>query len=151
MPTTTKTSSGFHICDILELNKDKQQQQKNKKSSEKDDDIDDEKKENCENEDVDDEIKVDNDNSECHQNNSSSPSSPQNESQSSSDEVRTPTKHDKSTDFNSSNHSHHQLLNDTIHQYPHLFHNHPAMRPWFNSNGKNKFHSILKNYDNFTL
>jgi hypothetical protein len=31
---------------------------------------------------------------------------------------------------------HHQLLNETLHQYPHLFQNHPAMRPWFNSSGK---------------
>jgi hypothetical protein len=45
---------------------------------------------------------------------------------------------------------HHQLLNETMHQYPHLFQNHPAMRPWFNSNGEfknqmqNSFASLIK-------
>lgn len=138
MPTTTKTSSGFHICDILELNKDKK-----KKISTLDNDEEEKKEEICENEDVEDEVKVDNEISErelkCRRT-SSPPTSPQNvstESQS-SDDARTPTKHHDKIDFNSSNHSHHQLLNETIHQYPHLFHNHPAMRPWFNSNGKHQ-------------
>jgi hypothetical protein len=41
---------------------------------------------------------------------------------------------------NASINSHQQMLNDTIHQYSsHLFQNHPAMRPWFNSNGEHSF------------
>jgi hypothetical protein len=149
LPTSTKPTSGFHICDILELNKEKKhkkQQQDSKNDDEKSKIDEDEevemKKENlsCES----DELRNENSTKRKH---SPSPTSPITRESLSprelSDDVKDLKKlkkhsryeKDERTSFNSSS-DHHQLLNETIHQYPHLFQNHPAMRPWFNSNGK---------------
>lgn len=140
LPTTTKTSSGFHICDILELNKEKQQK-KDRGSA-----ID---VKSIESEDVDEDELKDSEKSDKIERSrkhrrTSSPSSQHEistESQS-SDETRSPAKHQKDDLDSSTNHQHHQhLLSETMHQYPQLFHNHPAMRPWFNHNGE--FHCKL--------
>jgi hypothetical protein len=187
LPTSvnTKPTSGFHICDILELNKDKKdekQPQDKRLENEiikRDDEID----ENC---DEDDELEVQKENlsSESEENllnesehvenimkrkHSLSPTSQNNDNESHNEDEEESsqdshrgnksklkmkhTKHSKRNDnveipqFNNLGHSasanhHQQLLSDTIHQYSsHLFQNHPAMRPWFNPNGK--FNYIL--------
>jgi hypothetical protein len=181
----TKPSSGFHICDILELNKDKkdekqQPQQQQHNEIRRDDEID----ENCdEDEDVD--VQKENLSSESEENLhlndseqqeknvenvmkrklSPSPTSQNNDTEShngdeedSSQDSHRENRHnklkmkhmkhskrsesDQIPSFNvlgTANH-HQQLLSDTIHQYSsHLFQNHPAMRPWFNPNGKFNF------------
>jgi hypothetical protein len=145
LPTSTKPTSGFHICDILELNKDNHQ--KKQQSEEKlEEDEKSRADENCDDDEV--EMKRENLSSESDENlaknencikrkHSPSPTSPTRESQSprlTSREIKNSKKQQKHETSD-----HHQLLTETIHQYPHLFQNHPAMRPWFNSNGK--FHS----------
>lgn len=149
LPTSTKPTSGFHICDILELNKEKQQ-----KKQQEDSKLDDEKSKI----DEDDEIEMKKENLSCESDDvrnessikrkhSPSPTSPitresQSPRESSHDakDLKKSKKHsrhenDDRPSFDASS-GHHQLLNETIHQYPHLFQNHPAMRPWFNSNGE---------------
>jgi hypothetical protein len=182
LPTSvnTKPTSGFHICDILELNKDKKDE-KQPQEIKRDDEID----ENCD-EDDDLEVQKENLSSESEENllnesehvenimkrkHSLSPTSQNNENdshhedeESSQDSQRENKlklkmkhiKHNKRNEnaevpqFNNSGHSastnhHQQLLSDTIHQYSsHIFQNHPAMRPWFNPNGK--FNYILIRY-----
>lgn len=205
LPTsvTTKPSSGFHICDILELNKDKSKDEKKPQDDENvirraDEEID----ENCdEYDDVD--VQKENLSSESEENllnesdpqhaekalmmmkrkHSPSPTSQQNDTESHSDGDEQESsqdshradrnnklinnnnnnnssnkmkhmKHSKRSEneeipsFNGLGHAataanhHQQLLSDTLHQYSsHLFQNHPAMRPWFNPNGK--FNYIL--------
>jgi hypothetical protein len=149
LPTSTKPTSGFHICDILELNKEKQNKKHQEHSKDEDEkskvDDDDEiemKKENLSS--GSDETRIENSTKRKH---SPSPTSPiTRDSQSPRDlsdhvkDLKKPKKHPRHDNedrpsFDSSA-GHHQLLNDTIHQYPHLFQNHPAMRPWFNSNGE---------------
>ena len=202
LPTsvTTKPSSGFHICDILELNKDKnkdeQKQSKNQHEIKRDVEID----ENCDNDNDDDDddnhdVQKENLSSESDENNllnesitvdqqhtaenvmkrrhSLSPTSQNNdtesqhgdEEESSQDSNHRLSRHNKlkmkhikhskrnesedNQQFNSLGHAgtaanhHQQLLSDTIHQYSsHLFQNHPAMRPWFNPNGKFNYNLI---------
>lgn len=130
LPTTTKTSSGFHICDILELNKDKQQ--KKDRAIESEDADEEEQQKNCE---ISDKIER---SSRKHRRTSSPASQHEISTESqSSEETSSPIKHQKEDLDSSSNQQHHQhLLSETMHQYPQLFHNHPAMRPWFNHNGE---------------
>lgn len=149
LPTSTKPTSGFHICDILELNKEKQQKKQQLELQENDErsktneqgDIE-MKKENlsCESDDTRTETSV-------KRKHSPSPTSPITTDSHSPRETSIDVKDLKKLkkhprhdiDDRSSfavSAGHHQLLNETIHQYPHLFQNHPAMRPWFNSNGK---------------
>jgi hypothetical protein len=135
LPTTTKTSSGFHICDILELNKEKQPKKDRSGSA-----IDDVKSIESEEADEDELKKCEkSERSSRKHRRTSSPTSQHEistESQS-SEETRSPAKHQKDDLDSSTNHQHHQhLLSETMHQYPQLFHNHPAMRPWFNHNGE---------------
>lgn len=178
LPTsvTTKPTSGFHICDILELNKDKKDEKQPKDNEiRRDDEID----ENCDEDDV--EVQKENLSSESEENllneseqhvenvmkrkHSPSPTSQNNDAQShNGDEEESSQdshrlnrsnklkmkhmKHSRRNEseelpkFSNSGHTatanhHQQLLSDTIHQYSsHLFQNHPAMRPWFNPNGK---------------
>lgn len=154
LPTSTKPTSGFHICDILELNKD-QQEQKNENDSNQDDDVKSKVDEICD----DDELDVKRENLSCEsdenlmgnrssvKNLSKSPASPTIARESKSP-IETPQetkdlkklkkhlKRDEERSKLEASSGHHQLLSETIHQYPHLFQNHPAMRPWFNSNGK---------------
>jgi hypothetical protein len=146
LPTSTKPTSGFHICDILELNKEKQhkkhQEHDDEKSKVDEDDEIEMKKENLSCESDENQIEI-----STKRKHSPSPTSPiTRDSQSprdSSDDIKDSKKlkkhprheSDDRPSFDASA-GHHQLLNDTIHQYPHLFQNHPAMRPWFNSNGE---------------
>ena len=144
LPTSTKPTSGFHICDILELNKD--QKQKNEVETKKNED-----KSKADEDDEEIELKRENLSCESEENLtakssnlSPSPTSPNitRESKSSLESPEDSTKfkkHLKRDDERppmDASSGHHQLLSDTLHQYPHLFQNHPAMRPWFNSNGK---------------
>lgn len=140
LPTSTKPTSGFHICDILELNKEKQStndeelliQDKSKSDENCDEEID-LKKENLSSESE----ELDVDEKSVKRRHSPSPLEPLSPSGSTQDskDIRRMKKHkDESLSFESSGAGHH-LLSDTIHQYPHLFQN-PAMRPWFNSSGK---------------
>lgn len=127
LPSSTKPTSGFHICDILELNKDKQQKTQDDKS-----------KLGCD----DDEIELKRENLSCESDenlaknekrkHSPSPISP---SLGSPRKSKKQQKHDDDRSCDASS-GHHQLLNETLQQYPHLFQNHPAMRPWFNSSGE---------------
>lgn len=145
LPTSTKPTSGFHICDILELNKDQKQKKdldnKNNDEKSKADDDDDEiemKREHlsCESE----------ENLTAKSSNlSPSPTSPTNITRESKSSIESAEdsihfmkhmKRDEERPSLETTSGHHQLLSDTLHQYPHLFQNHPAMRPWFNSNGK---------------
>lgn len=154
LPTSTKPTSGFHICDILELNKD--QQEKNDKESHQEDDVKSKIDENCDDEDV--EVKRENlsydENVTVNRSSvkslSQSPASPSTVRETKSP-IETPQdvrdlkklkkhlKRDEERLKLDSSSGHHQLLSETIHQYPHLFQNHPAMRPWFNSNGRFHF------------
>lgn len=150
LPTSTKPTSGFHICDILELNKEKQKQKQDE--ADHDEDVKSKNDENCDDEEV--ELKRENVSVESDENliknekrkHTLSPTSPMITSREPSSPVES---HQNAKEFKKlkkySKHdderprfdpAHHQLLNETIHQYPHLFQNHPAMRPWFNSNGK---------------
>lgn len=140
--TSTKPTSTFNICDILELNNKKKNLKDDHDSTlEEEEEIHEEKKENLSgeseenlNDSMEEEI---NSKRKLIKSPSASPAS-QNEheesSQDSSQKLSTKKsrKHSRS-DENPQNSS---LLSDTIHQYPHLFQNHPAMRPWFSSNGK---------------
>lgn len=140
LPTSTKPTSGFHICDILELNKD---QKARKDDSENEVKVD----ENCNSDEVRD-LKKENLSSEGEDKDSSdvknrietSPVSPASsrDSKSPIEPPRKTKKQSRQEDVKSAlgASTEHQLLSETIHQYPHLFQNHPAMRPWFNSNGK---------------
>jgi hypothetical protein len=153
LPTSTKPTSGFHICDILELNKDKQSTDENdnderlvRDKSKSDENCDEEidlKKENLSSES--DELDVD-EKSIIKRRHSPSPTtapqSPTGSSQDSKDLRRMKKQKDESSSFESSGGAGHHLLNDTIHQYPHLFQN-PAMRPWFNTSGKCHSNSSL--------
>lgn len=145
--TSSKPTSTFNICDILELNSKKKKNSKNLKEdhertqiNEQEEEEEIEKKENLSgeseenlNDSMDEEI---NSKRKC---SSASPASQNGEEESSQDlkilsrreKLR---KHSRSEE-NSQLHQN-SLLSDTIHQYPHLFQNHPAMRPWFTSNGK---------------
>lgn len=125
LPTSTKPSSGFHICDILELNKDKQvdsNQNHEQKSNE------------------DDSMGVKTENVTCdsikRRHSPSPPTSPSESPPEPSRDVKELKKLKKHLRHENEMTADRQLLSDTIHQYPHLFQNHPAMRPWFNSNGK---------------
>lgn len=140
LPTSTKPTSGFHICDILELNKDKKLRKDDIGEGKVDencdpDDVKDMKKEilSCEGEDK-------NSISDIKNSIETSPASPASsrDSKSPSEPPRKTKKQSRHEDVKSAlgATSEHQLLSETIHQYPHLFQNHPAMRPWFNSNGK---------------
>lgn len=152
LPTSTKPTSGFHICDILELNKEKQQKKQEETRREEEetlrvDENDDEdelemKTENLSRES--DEIVSKNENC-AKRKHSPSPTSPMRESQSPLEspqavkdlkKLKKHLKHDNEKSSFDATSGHHQLLNETLHQYPHLFQNHPAMRPWFNSNGE---------------
>ena len=159
LPTSNgRTTSGFHICDILELNKDKQKDVK--ESIEPEEIIE----ENCEilkkqliksqnnTEPCDLEISSENSKDEHLVKRKLSPPSSPSLSPSltpssllkiEAKDIKKLKKQDKTNDkedprsqFNTQ--SHHHLITDTIHQYPHLFQN-PAMRPYFcnNINGKN--------------
>lgn len=160
LPTSTKPTSGFHICDILELNKEKQQK-KQRDSKDEDEKIDDDdeiemKKENlsCES----DELRSENSTKRKHSPSPTSPITRESQSpQESPDNVKDLKKLKKHSQNENNNRpsfdassGHQQLLNETMHQYPHLFQNHPAMRPWFNSNGEFKnqmqssFASLIK-------
>ncbi|CAO1419892.1 unnamed protein product [Diamesa serratosioi] len=155
LPTSNRTTSGFHICDILELNKDNKQNKDEVESKEESEEI---VEENCEilKKEL---IKSQNNTEECDleigSENSkdehlvkrklSPPTSPSLPSPSSSPakieakDIKKLKKQDKTNDkedpksqFNTQS-QHHHLITDTIHQYPHLFQN-PAMRPYFCNN-----------------
>ncbi|CRL07737.1 CLUMA_CG020691, isoform A [Clunio marinus] len=135
LPTSTKPTSGFHICDILELNKDKREKKVDDENCDEGIEM---KKENLSNQSEEHER----DENCVKRKHSPSPSSlTTRESQSPQDikDGKKSKKHlrheeDHRTTYEAT--SGHQLLNETLHQYPHLFHNHPAMRPWFNSNAQ---------------
>lgn len=138
LPTSTKPTSGFHICDILELNKDKQKKQESNRDDDQRSRIDDDelKAENlsCESE----ENLVKNETSIKRKHSPSPPTSPTEsqtrlENPQETKDLKKIKKHLKQIDMSSGPH---QLLSETIYQYPHLFQNHPAMRPWFNPTGK---------------
>lgn len=141
LPTSTKPTSGFHICDILELNKDKKVRRDDSENDEtkvdencNSDEVKNMKKENlsCEVEDKDSiDLKI------SIETTPTSPSSSR-DSKSPNEPPRKTKKQSRHDEVKSAlgAASEHQLLSETIHQYPHLFQNHPAMRPWFNSNGK---------------
>lgn len=140
LPTSTKPTSGFHICDILELNKDKKLK-KDDGEVKVDENCDPDevkamKKENlsCESEE-----KISSDIKSSLETSPASPASSR-DSKSPNEPPRKTKKQSRHEDVKSAlgATSEHQLLTETIHQYPHLFQNHPAMRPWFNSNGKLK-------------
>lgn len=154
LPTSNRTTSGFHICDILELNKDKQKDEEEENVESKSEEIN---EENCEilkkeliksqknPEECDLEICSENSKDEqiVKRKLSPSPSSSPPPAKIEAKDIKKLKKHDKTHDkedprsqFNTQ--SHHHLITDTIHQYPHLFQN-PAMRPYFcnNLNGKN--------------
>lgn len=150
LPTSNRTTSGFHICDILELNKDKKKDEEESVES-KNEEVN---EENCEilkkeliksqtnTEECD--LDVCSENSKDEQivkRKLSPPSTPPAKIE--AKDIKKLKKQDKTNDkedprsqFNTQ--SHHHLISDTIHQYPHLFQN-PAMRPYFcnNLNGKN--------------
>lgn len=144
LPTSTKPTSGFHICDILELNKDKKSTNDDESKA-----VEDKSK----TDDDDDEMELKRENLSCESeenltakssNLSPSPSSP-NLARESKSSIESPEdlikykknlKRDDERPHLDASSGHHQLLSETLHQYPHLFQNHPAMRPWFNSNGK---------------
>ena len=145
LPTSTKPTSGFHISDILDLN-NKEKQQKKSEINESDEKLSKTDDEICDEIDV--ELKTENLSCEsdenltetCKRRHNESPSV---DSESPRDEkdlkkVKKSSKQDdeRKSSTNTSPGHHHQLLSETIHQYPHLFQNHPAMRPWFNSNGE---------------
>lgn len=152
--TSTKPTSTFNICDILELNSKK----KNLKEGHEvqahaescdEEEIHDEKKENLSgeseenlNDSLDEENAESNSKRKLLKSSSASPASQEESSQESPQKL--PTK--KSRKHSRSDESPQQpnsLLSDTLHQYPHLFQNHPAMRPWFSSNGKQPFPKYL--------
>lgn len=149
LPTSTKPTSGFHICDILELNKDKQQKKRDESPREDDDEEKSKLDENCDDDKID--LKRENLSCESDENlmksdkrkHSPSPTTSPTIARDSSLEFtkesrksKKQLKHDDDRSSFDSISGHQQLLNETLHQYPHLFQNHPAMRPWFNSNGK---------------
>jgi hypothetical protein len=150
MPTSTKPTSGFHICDILELNKEKHQKSREEKAEAVEDKSKSDDK--CEEDDV--ELKVENSSYESDENQNETPIKRKHTPQPSSPSIRREStiespqdlkdsrkgkKHSKHADdrtLTDAQSDRHQLLSDTLHQYPQLFQNHPAMRPWFNSNRK---------------
>lgn len=123
LPTSTKPTSGFHICDILELNKDKKldSNQNHEQKSHEDDAM---------------KMKMENVNNESVKRRHSPSPSPSKSPIESSRDAKELKKLKKHLRHESEMTADRQLLSDTIHQYPHLFQNHPAMRPWFNSNGE---------------
>lgn len=156
--TSSKPTSTFNICDILDLNK------KNSKKDSDDDDVikidhqdkienhsgdeeilDDEKPENLsdkseeninglsEDEPENEENKI-----KMHSHSESSASHTESSQDSPLKEMNKKSrKYSKSENNSTQNHqTTTSLLSETLHQYPHLFQNHPAMRPWFNTNGK---------------
>ncbi|CAO1438820.1 unnamed protein product [Diamesa hyperborea] len=145
LPTSNRTTSGFHICDILELNKDKKKDEEESVESKSEET----NEENCEilkkeliksqenTEECDLEICSENSKDEqIVKRKLSPPSSPPAKIE--AKDIKKLKKQDKSNDkedprsqFNTQ--SHHHLISDTIHQYPHLFQN-PAMRPYFCNN-----------------
>lgn len=140
LPTSTKPTSGFHISDILELNKEKNQKKpENEKTEEKSTDD-----ANCDEVDV--ELKTENLSCESDENVAEScnkrklESSPTISRESSPREEKELKKSKRSLKQEGDDRpplSNYQLLSETMHQYPHLFQNHPAMRqPWMSSNGK---------------
>ena len=160
LPSTTKPTSGFHICDILELNKEKHQK-KQQETTKNDEEEKSKVDENCDN-DGNEDLELKRENLSCESDESvtknesivkrklsQSPTSPiernsQSPHETSEDikDLRKSRKSQRQADDEresiETSAGHHHLLNETIHQYPHLFQNHPAMRPWFNSNGKNR-------------
>lgn len=142
LPTSTKPTSGFHISDILELNKDKHQKKPDVEKIEEKPSKDDA---NCDEVDV--ELKTENLSCESDENVAencnkrkleTSPSinrgsvSPRDEK-----ELKKSKRNLKQEEDDRASLSNYQLLSETMHQYPHLFQNHPAIRqPWMNSNGK---------------
>lgn len=137
LPTSTKPTSGFHICDILELNKDKKPMKKQENHKIIDAEVE-MKREN---------LNGENDEISSKRKHSPSPTSPMRDQpsplESSRDvkdlkRLKKHLRHDEERSTIEGGHHQQQLLNETLHQYPHLFQNHPAMRPWFNSNGKHR-------------
>lgn len=142
LPASTKPTSGFHISDILELNKEKHQKkvevEKTEEKSSKDD-------ANCDEADV--ELKAENLSCEsdeivtesCNKRKLETSPTINRESLPPPDEkeLKRSKRNLKQEDEERASLSNYQLLSETMHQYPHLFQNHPAMRqPWLSSNGK---------------
>lgn len=136
--TSTKPTSTFNICDILDLNKKKskdiqEQEIKADPHDQEHDDDEGEEEEDCEKkENLSDfsSSSVDEENEKKRK--IRSPASHTNESsQESRKEVSKKSRRNSQNQPQTSS-----LLSDTLHQYPHLFQNHPAMRPWFSSNGE---------------
>ncbi|CAO1423411.1 unnamed protein product [Diamesa tonsa] len=145
LPTSNRTTSGFHICDILELNKDKKKDENESVESKSEET----NEENCEilkkeliksqenTEECDLEICSENSKDEqIVKRKLSPPSSPPAKIE--AKDIKKLKKQDKSNDKEDprsqiNTQSHHHLISDTIHQYPHLFQN-PAMRPYFCNN-----------------
>lgn len=141
LPTSTKPTSGFHISDILELNKDKHQK---KSDAEKIEEKPSKTEANCDEVDV--ELKTENLSCEsdeniaetCNKRKLLTSPSINRESLSPRDEKELKkSKRNSKQEEDQVSLSNYQLLSETMYQYPHLFQNHPAMRqPWINSNGK---------------
>ena len=136
--TSSKPTSTFNICDILDLNnkkksKDIQQEEDEIKADpheQEEENDEEEEEENDKKENLSDFSSSSVDEENATKRKIRSPASQANDSQES------PRKEKKSRRSSPSQPQTSSLLSDTLHQYPHLFQNHPAMRPWFSSNGE---------------
>lgn len=147
--TSSKPTSTFNICDILDLNnkkksKDIQQEEIKADPHEQEEENDEEEEEE----------------NEKKENLSDFSSSSVDEENASKRKIRSPAsqgtdseisvrKEKKSRRSSQSQPQTSSFLSDTLHQYPHLFQNHPAMRPWFSSNGEFQpfslpFHALIE-------
>jgi hypothetical protein len=147
--TSSKPTSTFNICDILDLNKKKGSKKDSddfikkdlvdeQEEEEEEDIVDEEKPENLSDgsEEIINSLSEDENESKIKMQSELSPSRTESP-QDSPKEVNKKARKDSKSDNNpSQHHPATSLLSDTLHQYPHLFQNHPAMRPWFSSNGK---------------
>lgn len=127
--TSSKPTSTFNICDILDLNKKKSKIEEIKVDQDVEHEDEEEEEENEKKENLSDFSTSSVDEENVTKRKIRSPASQANES---SQESRK----EKKTRRSSQNQPQTSLLSDTLHQYPHLFQNHPAMRPWFSSNGE---------------
>ena len=137
--TSSKPTSTFNICDILDLNnkkksKDIQQEEDEIKADtheqEEEHDDEEEEEEIEKKENLSDFFSSSVDEENATKRKIRSPASQANDSQESLRKEKKSRRSSPSQPQTSS------LLSDTLHQYPHLFQNHPAMRPWFSSNGE---------------
>lgn len=140
LPTSNKPTSGFHISDILELNKDKHQK---KPDAEKIEEKSSKMEAHCDEVEV--ELKTEklscesdeNFTETCNKRKLVTSPSMNRESLSPRDEKELKKSKRNLKQEDRATLSSYQLFSETMHQYPHLFQNHPAIRqPWMQSNGK---------------